>query len=1089
VKQIVPIVLTALMMASLFAGIDFVDELKDTNEMETGGRAAYELNLHDVLEPRETFVDQAGNTRNGIDVGDTVYFRPIIINDGDNAHDEFNVRVTVTPAGDGQTAVIDNLDDVVCPGTTTVTGCSYNTLAAGDFLGGGNYRIQAESGGDLAWTPTIPGDYTVTISIEVDSSMDSDLTNNDMTYSVTVQHYRDIVVDLCWTDGPGGDCLADAAYDNVQGAGPHNFALSVTADGSESWAPRATTVTVEFSGAYDTDPMSPSTFDVDGSGPDAPQAATENGHTFTVVVGDTASVDVWHNMSNLDSPVTDANDLAENPCTNGDNPCAQDRTVMTYQQAYVFHGEIVGDTGTSGASTAPVGFSITAMLVSFDEYAPAAAASGGMGPGGQNDTEEPSLIMAESTVDYDDRTGNNDGSLSGYFTVFHDIGVTSLTAGDNEATEGTLNVGTTTLTASVVFGGSAGENSYDWDVTFTVMDENDQSVLPGGVESVAANECLDDTEDSYSHTLLSETAPGTFPEGTACVDVDLPAGRFAVTATVNMISATSDPTDATDMNGGNDVRATFYEVINDNPTVYMTLDEIVRGDDTVDAPIIVDDWITMRARGMDTETPDEELVYSWKRVTAGGEVEDMFQCDQSICTVETDLSWAGERMVTATVTDGNGASASDSMLISVWNSYSHDMTVTGASLSYSLVYGPMVAYNVTAADADAYTQQQLGNNAGAFDSVVAFDLTVSNVMMPADIGSETLTIDFDGDATTAWGLWFKRTESTPWTSVNHVTSAAGASGGTTMTFSHDGGMEGNLGGGTYAIFDAATAGAQPPAAGVSGLTASLGPDARIDVAWGYGENPQFASADTVNIYWCAWADADTSCDPLAGTAIAGQSPDTMAWQHNGVDATKYTIRVQTENGNSDVVTGAMLTGGHMDTTVTADGSVSPAPSLSNAAATVTSTNDGLTFTWDATDTDDVSAWVVCWAGTQDIVNNDFSSLLGNSCAETEDTTTSITVTEQDMCGGACNADMYFGIAGKDAVGNVADPGVDMYADMKDGLESPGVIDSTDPGAGEDDGIGNALYAIIGLVVLAVIGGAFILTRGAEADGEDKEWDY
>ncbi len=1077
------------MMASLFAGIDFVDELKDTNEMETGGRAAYELNLHDVLEPRETFVDQAGNTRNGIDVGDTVYFRPIIINDGDNAHDEFNVRVTVTPAGDGQTAVIDNLDDVVCPGTTTVTGCSYNTLAAGDFLGGGNYRIQAESGGDLAWTPTIPGDYTVTISIEVDSSMDSDLTNNDMTYSVTVQHYRDIVVDLCWTDGPGGDCLADAAYDNVQGAGPHNFALSVTADGSESWAPRATTVTVEFSGAYDTDPMSPSTFDVDGSGPDAPQAATENGHTFTVVVGDTASVDVWHNMSNLDSPVTDANDLAENPCSNGDNPCAQDRTVMTYQQAYVFHGEIVGDTGTSGASTAPVGFSITAMLVSFDEYAPAAAASGGMGPGGQNDTEEPSLIMAETTVDYDDRTGNNDGSLSGYFTVFHDIGVTSLTAGDNEATEGTLNVGTTTLTASVVFGGSAGENSYDWDVTFTVMDENDQSVLPGGVESVAANECLDDTEDSYSHTLLSETAPGTFPEGTACVDVDLPAGRFAVTATVNMISATSDPTDATDMNGGNDVRATFYEVINDNPTVYMTLDEIVRGDDTVDAPIIVDDWITMRARGMDTETPDEELVYSWKRVTAGGEVEDMFQCDQSICTVETDLSWAGERMVTATVTDGNGASASDSMLISVWNSYSHDMTVTGASLSYSLVYGPMVAYNVTAADADAYTQQQLGNNAGAFDSVVAFDLTVSNVMMPADIGSETLTIDFDGDATTAWGLWFKRTESTPWTSVNHVTSAAGASGGTTMTFSHDGGMEGNLGGGTYAIFDAATAGAQPPAAGVSGLTASLGPDARIDVAWGYGENPQFASADTVNIYWCAWADADTSCDPLAGTAIAGQSPDTMAWQHNGVDATKYTIRVQTENGNSDVVTGAMLTGGHMDTTVTADGSVTPAPSLSNAAATVTSTNDGLTFTWDATDTDDVSAWVVCWAGTQDIVNNDFSSLLGNSCAETEDTTTSITVTEQDMCGGACNADMYFGIAGKDAVGNVADPGVDMYADMKDGLESPGVIDSTDPGAGEDDGIGNALYAIIGLVVLAVIGGAFILTRGAEADGEDKEWDY
>jgi len=1086
------------MMTSLFAGIDFVDELKDTNEMETGGRADYELNLHDVLEPRETFVDQAGNTRNGIDVGDTVYFRPIIINDGDNAHDEFNVRVTVTPAGDGQTAVIDNLDDVVCPGTTTVTGCSYNTLGAGDFLGGGNYRLQAESGGDLAWTPSVPGEYTVTISIDVDSSMDSDLTNNDMTYSVTVQHYRDIVVDLCWTDGPGGECLTDdAATDNVQGTGPHNFALSVTADGSESWAPRATTVTVEFAGAYSVDDGTassmPSSFDSDGDG--SMEYATAGGHTYNVVVGDPTTVDVWHNMSNLNSPVTDTNDLNENPCAQAggtaDNPCQQSRTVMVYQQAYVFHGEIVGDAGTTGASDAPVGFSITAMLATFDSYEPESGASGGMGPGGQNGTEEPSMIMAENTVDYDDRTGNNDGSLAGYFTVFHDIGVTSLTAGENEATEGTLNVGMTTLTAQVVFGGSEGSNEYDWDVAFTVKDEAGNSVLMGGMESVTANECLDGSEDEYSHTTLSMAAGGAAPEGTACVDVDLQAGRYTVTATANMLSAGSNPPDATDMNGGNDVRATFYEVINDNPTVYMTLDAIERDGASVEAPIIIGDWITMRARGMDTETANEELIYSWKRVTAGGELMDMFECDQSVCMVETDMSWAGERMVTATVTDANGASASDSMLMSVWNSYSMDEIFdSGASMSYSLVYGPMVAYSVTASESTmAFTQQQLGNNAGAFDSVMVFGLDVSNVMMPADIGAETMTVNFDGDAETSWGLWFKRTESTPWTSVNHVTQSAGANGGTTLTYSHDGGMEGNIGGGTYAIFDVATEGAQPPAAGVTGLSADLKPDARVELTWGYGDNPQFASADSVHVYWCAWADVDTACDPLAGSPIPGASPETMAWTLIGMDDTKYTIRVQTENGNTDVVTGAKLTGGHMDTTVTADGSVSPAPTLSNAAATMTSTNDGLTFTWDATGTDDVASWVVCWAGTQDIVNNDFSSLLGNSCATTEDTTTSITVTEQDMCGGTCNAELYFGIAGEDVVGNVADPGVDMYANMKEGLEEPGVIDTTDPG-GEDDGMpSSAIYAIIGLVVLAVIGGAFILTRGAEADGEEKEWDY
>ena len=362
-KQIVPIVLTALMLTSLFAAIDFADELKDTNEMETSGHAAYELKLHDVLEPRETFVDAGGNTRNGIDIGDTVYFLPIIINDGDNAHEEFNIRVTVTPAGDNMPAEIDNLDDAVCPGTTSVTGCSFNTLAPGDFLGGGNYRVQAESGGDLAWNPTIPGEYTIHVSIEVDGSMDDDLTNNDESYTVVVQHYRDIVVDLCWTDG--NECTANG-HQPVQGAGPHPFAVMVTADGSEAWQPRATTMTVEFGGSYDTDVMNPSNLDTDGSGPNSPVAASAGGHTFTFEVGDSETVDVWHNVSEVEPTVTDPNDLADNPCANGDNPCREARTVMTFGTTYTFHGSMTGDEAQSGSATAS--FTIQAILAHYDSY-------------------------------------------------------------------------------------------------------------------------------------------------------------------------------------------------------------------------------------------------------------------------------------------------------------------------------------------------------------------------------------------------------------------------------------------------------------------------------------------------------------------------------------------------------------------------------------------------------------------------------------------------------------------------------------------------------------------------------------------------
>ncbi|GIS44578.1 MAG: hypothetical protein Ct9H90mP16_16480 [Candidatus Poseidoniales archaeon] len=73
---------------------------------------------------------------------------------------------------------------------------------------------------------------------------------------------------------------------------------------------------------------------------------------------------------------------------------------------------------------------------------------------------------------------------------------------------------------------------------------------------------------------------------------------------------------------------------------------------------------------------------------------------------------------------------------------------------YSLVYSPLVGFNVSVADGASYTQQQLGSNAGAFDSVVSFDMTVTNVFNPTDIGAESMTIDFDGDASTNWGLWY-----------------------------------------------------------------------------------------------------------------------------------------------------------------------------------------------------------------------------------------------------------------------------------------------------------------------------------------------
>ena len=428
------------------------------------------------------------------------------------------------------------------------------------------------------------------------------------------------------------------------------------------------------------------------------------------------------------------------------------------------------------------------------------------------------------------------------------------------------------------------------------------------------------------------------------------------------------------------------------------------------------------------------------------------------------------------------------MIVSVWNAYTMDMDAGGASIGYSLVYSPLVPFNVSVADGESYTQQQLGSNAGAFDSVVSFDMTVTNVFNPTDIGAESMTVDFDGDASTNWGLWYLRTADSQWTSVNHVTQTAGNNGGVTLTFNHDGGLEGNLNGGTYAIFDVATAGAEPPATGVTGLTATLQPGAQVVFDWGYVDDSLLGSADTVNLYHCS----GDGCDPMAGTAMPAMNPTTTSWTLVGTDGESYTVHVQTENGNSDETSGAALTGGGMAITVTADGSVSPAPSIN--ADVPSSEGDSLTFTWTATETGDVASWMVCWAASQSVVQDSFDSVVGDgACAETTDTTTSLTVTEQDMCGGSCSSNMFFAVGAKDTTGNVYSPDGDshlMTADYSSGVVDPGVIDGGNDPAGEDEGMpSQAIAAIIVLVVVAVIGGAFILTRGAEGDGDDKEWDY
>ena len=118
-----------------------------------------------------------------------------------------NVRVTVTSGtGAAQQTILDVSDQVVC---NAILGCPYASLAAGDYLANGAYTVRAASGADLIWNPSIAGTYQVKVTLEGFGDQDTDLTNNELSYSVSVVDWNDISVDICWVDGD--ECYADAA--------------------------------------------------------------------------------------------------------------------------------------------------------------------------------------------------------------------------------------------------------------------------------------------------------------------------------------------------------------------------------------------------------------------------------------------------------------------------------------------------------------------------------------------------------------------------------------------------------------------------------------------------------------------------------------------------------------------------------------------------------------------------------------------------------------------------------------------------------------------------------------------------------------
>ena len=200
-RKITPMILVALMLVSALSSFDFA-ELEETEVIEdAGARAGADAEMVAITTPKETVCPSGGTCRDVMKVGDETEFSAYIQNSGDGPITEMSYSVTVflsdadgNPGNVAKDAATGNdltwtNNDVICASASV---CDYQSLAAGDVLGGGKHTMSV-NGAPITWTPA-KGLYVV--EMIVDASPDADVGNDAQQIFVSVEDWYDITVDL-----------------------------------------------------------------------------------------------------------------------------------------------------------------------------------------------------------------------------------------------------------------------------------------------------------------------------------------------------------------------------------------------------------------------------------------------------------------------------------------------------------------------------------------------------------------------------------------------------------------------------------------------------------------------------------------------------------------------------------------------------------------------------------------------------------------------------------------------------------------------------------------------------------------------------
>ena len=1048
-KNMTPVILVLLMLTSFFAGMDIHELEEQVVIEETGARAGADASVVAITTPKETSCGIQG-CRNTLQVGEEVSFSAYIKNIGDADITDLTYSVKIYLSDSSQSVggiakdalgndLIWENDNAMCDdGTLCDFDSSVSALAAGGFLGGGKLTLQ-RSGADILWTPTA-GEYM--IAIDVDADGDTDTSNDAELVYVVVEDWFDISVDLVWLvdDGTGTNTLmeSDSDFFNAANVDVASFKLKVLADGSNTFNPREVNIRLETTGQVES----------------ASLGTTDISEITYITVGTASTVDVYSNESD------------PNATTQGT------RNILSYQTAWEMSGQI------EPADLATARFELTAEVANYTLYGQfedcvesAEATEDGEDPETwanscevlESSDDRPKTDFDELTgskVTYDDIRISRMGIYQGYNSDCSGLPSTFIQAGE----EGDLNVGCSLIYADVEHRGSDLSKKYGWDVSYTISLDGTE------VASGMMNECTVGLEVPYQYTPLGDSSPN----GAACVQETLVPGQYTVEMTLTMDDkpgTNPDHSGGTDQRTSNNQMTMVANIVNNLPTI-TSFELTTEGDIVVgqESPLI------FVVSAFDVDDPSGAgLSFSYNY--PGGEIagcSGTLAEGKSVCQSVVSPEFIGNSPVTVTVTDSHTGQVSEEIDMFVWNSAVATATSdAGIEVQYTVSYNGQSQFTIATLDdleTTSYESVQLEGFTGSYNAVAALEYAPSTTYTSSDVLDQTISLmaSKDLEATSLWYI----DSSGKWILLSDAATDFDA---TTDLFTYE--VPGNspvVPAGQMILMGGELAQASIPDASVSGFSAEATRGGAIAMTWDI--TGTLLNSDNIVVSICA---VDADCEDAFEATVADVD---RTYTYSGSQTTHgvtYHLEVAVCNEQGCSTPGI--------SSVVADKQVDGDVSASNLA--VGAENGQWVVSWEVTgDASDVAMWHVCWS-TEDFTIGEMPTPCPDAAMGGDATTVSI-----DMPSIRNGQEYFFTAVPMDALGNM-----DAAASMNSIIDTR-VTDTTntDDGSGTIGDTGDDASSSVptwtwgligGVVVVAFIAGAFILSRGDGEGGEGKDWDY